>query len=98
MLSKVSELPRYRADCERFRQGVAGHSGELRAEGQQLFEDLKKSVEVFDNSFSTSGHGARSLHMDHVMAKEVMVEAKLKMEQWMLRHAPNVHIDESQFQ
>jgi len=98
MLSKVSELPRYRADCERFRLGVACHSGELRAGGQQLFEDLKNSVEVFDNSFSAGGQGARDLHMDHVLAKDLMVEAKLKMEQWMLRHAPNVHIDESQFQ
>ena len=96
MLTKVKELPRYLADCERFRLGVACHSGDLRAEGRRLFEQLQDAVEMFDNS--VMGLGFKGSHLDHVSAQKQLADAKQDMEQWMLRHAPNVHVDETKYQ
>ena len=98
MLSRVQDLPRFKADCERFYLGVCCHNGDLRAEGEKLFEDLKQAVFNFDECVSLGFRGPpRAEHMDHVMAQQHLAKCKEDMEQWMLRHAPNVHVDETKY-
>lgn len=99
MLSRVQDLPRFKADCERFDTGVRCHSGELRAEGQQLFDALKSAVFAFDEAVLLGFRGAvKADHFDHVQAQERLAKCKEQMEQWMLKNSPNVHIDETKYQ
>jgi len=98
MLSRVQDLPRFKADCERFYLGVCCVSGELREEGERLFENLKEAVHNFDECVAMGFRGpAKVGHMDHVRAQEHLAKCKEVMEQWMLLNAPNVHIDESKY-
>lgn len=99
MLSRIQDLPRFKGDCERFQLGVAGQVGELRVEGRQLFEDLKSAVYAFDESVAMGFRGsAKNSHFDHVQAQQHLAKCKELMEQWMLRHAPNVHVDYTKYE
>lgn len=100
MLSRIQDLPRYKADCERFDTGVRCTEGDIREEGKRLFEELVLSVLTFDDTVA-QGMRTRDRHLvkfDHVQAQERLAKAKEAMEQWMLRHAPNVHVDETKYQ
>ncbi len=99
MLSRVQDLPRFHADCERFELGVKCHSGELRDQGRRLFDALKEAVFRFDESVAMGFRGAvKANHFDHVQAQEHLAKCKEEMEQWMLVNAPNVHVDETKYQ
>jgi hypothetical protein len=94
MFSRIQDLDRYKADCTRFTLGIQGQSGEIAEEGQQLFETLKSAVVDFDNTtmglIKKQESGA---HLDHVSAQEYVHRAKTNMETWMMRYAPNTHVE-----
>jgi len=99
MLSRIQDLPRFKGDCERFTLGVAGQNGELRDQGTRLFESLKEAVLAFDESVAQGFRGqAKNSHFDHVQAQQHLAKCKEEMEQWMLRHAPNVHVDYTKYE
>ena len=99
MLSRVQDLPRFKCDCERFDLGIRCHEGELRAEGQRLFDALKEAVFRFDESVLIGFRGAiKADHFDHVQTQQHLAKCKEEMEQWMLKNAPNVHVDETKYQ
>lgn len=99
MLSRIQDLPRFKGDCERFGLGVAGQTGELRQEGSRLFEALKQAVHDFDYSVAVGFRGgAKNSHFDHVTTQQHLAKCKEEMEQWMLKYAPNVHVDYTKYE
>ena len=41
---------------------------------------------------------AKNSHFDHVQSQQHLAKCKEAMEQWMLRHAPNVHVDYTKYE
>ena len=99
MLSRIQELPRFRADMKRFQLGIDATSSDTHKQGMQLLEELINSVKTFDNAtqglIQKEGH---STHMDHVSAQEAVRLAKDAMESWMIQYAPNIHVDTTEFE
>lgn len=96
MFSRIQDLDRFKNDCKRFTLGIQGSLGEVREEGQHLFNKLIESVQTFDNA--TMGlvvQAGSTGHRDHASAQEVLQKAKEAMEIWMHTNAPNIHIDEA---
>lgn len=99
MLSRIQDLPRYKADLKRFQLGIDSTSSETHDLGTRYLKELIFAVEQFDGStgglIQKEGH---SSHMDHVSAQEAVRIAKDNMESWMIQYAPNVHINYSEFE
>ena len=99
MLSRIQDLPRFKADMKRFQLGIDSTSTEIYQQGVALLENLINAIKAFDGATNTlvkkEGHSA---HMDYVSAQEVVRETKDAMEIWMTRYAPNVHVDSTEFE
>ena len=98
MMSRIQDLPRFKADLKRFQLGIDSTSADTYKQGLILLETLIKAVKSFDEATSglikKEGHSG---HMDHVSAQEAVRDAKDSMETWMTQYAPNIHVDESEF-
>jgi hypothetical protein len=96
MWSKIQDLPRYHNDQKRFQLAIdAQEDAVLRAEGEQLVKDLVESVVAFDNVMNyLVTDGDRKTRADHATAQEQVRACKEKIENWVLRYAPNVHVEE----
>ena len=99
MLSRIQDLPRFKADVKRFQLGVDSTLTETRANGAKLLEELISAVLVFDQATGSivtkEGHSG---HMDYVSAQEAVRIAKDNMESWMIQFAPNIHVDPAEFE
>lgn len=99
MLSRIQDLPRFKADMKRFQLGIDSTSSDTHKAGMDLLNQLIVAVKDFDSAteslVSKVGNGA---HMDHVSAQERVRETKDNMEIWMNMYAPNIHIDEKGFE
>lgn len=99
MLSRIQDLPRFKADMKRFQLGIDSTSSDTYANGMRLLNDLIESVKTFDDAttglIQKEGH---STHMDHVSAQESVRLAKDAIESWMIQFAPNIHIDPAEFE
>lgn len=95
MFSRIQDLSRYKTDYKRFTLGIQGQEGKIAEEGQQLLQELIIAVEDFDNTTAGLIRKADSgAHMDHVSAQDRVKETKNAMETWMLKYAPNTHVEE----
>jgi hypothetical protein len=99
MLSRIQDLPRFKADMKRFQLGIDSTSSDTYDKGLKLLDALIVAVRTFDGATSglvqKEGH---STHMDHVSAQEAVRIAKDDMESWMIQYAPNIHVDVSEFE
>jgi hypothetical protein len=94
MFSRIQDLDRYKHDCTRFNLGIQGQTGEIAEEGKKIFEQLTSAIVDFDNTTAGLIKKLESgAHLDHVAAQERVQDAKTAMETWMLRYAPNVHLE-----
>lgn len=99
MMSRIQDLPRFKADLKRFQLGIDSTSTDTYAQGVKLLENLIIAVKAFDNA--TSGlvkKEGNSGHMDYVSAQEVVRDTKDAMEIWMTQYAPNIHVDVREFE
>lgn len=99
MLSRIQDLPRFKADLKRFQLGIDSTSTETRIEGLELLKQLVVAVKDFDTATeSLVIKDRRAGHMDHVSAQEKVRETKDAMEIWMNKYAPNIHVDVQEFE
>lgn len=99
MLSRIQDLPRFKADMKRFQLGIDSTSSQTHDSGLHLLNELIKAVKDFDNATGNLiQKDGRSGHMDHVSAQEAVRIAKDNMESWMIRFAPNIHVDIAEFE
>ena len=93
MFSKIKDLDRYKQDQKRFRIAIDSTEGEIQEQGRQLLATLTTAVENFDNvmeMFVLDPNGSR---MDHATAQKQIADSKKALENWVLRHAPNIHVE-----
>lgn len=99
MLSRIQDLPRFKADMKRFQLGIDSTSSETYDKGIRCLEALITAVRAFDGAttglIQKEGH---STHMDHVSAQEAVRIAKDDMESWMIQYAPNIHVNVLEFE
>lgn len=93
MLSKIKDLDRYKQDQKRFSLAIDSTSGETREEGQKLHSKLIEAVTAFDNVMENLVTDPNSSKLDHSTAQKHVAEAKQALENWVLKHAPNIHIE-----
>lgn len=95
MFSRIQDLDRFKNDCKRFTLGIDSVEHDIKVEGQQLFDDLIDAVQAFDNATVGLVTQAGPVgHKDHATAQDTLQQAKELMEMWMLKNAPNIHVDE----
>lgn len=95
MFSKIRDLDRYKQDQKRFALAIDSTDGEIQEQGKKLLTKLITAVESFDNvmvQFVSDPSGSR---MDHATAQKLVAESKQALENWVLRHAPNIHVENS---
>jgi len=93
MFSKIKDLDRYKQDQKRFRLAIDSTEGGIQEQGKKLLANLNSAVESFDNvmeQFISDPSGSR---MDHATAQKHIAESKNALENWVLRHAPNIHVE-----
>lgn len=99
MLSRIQDLPRFKADMKRFQLGIDSTGASVHQQGVELLENLINAIKTFDGTTTglvrKEGHSG---HMDHVSAQETVRQAKDEMEIWMTQYAPDVHVDHSEFE
>ena len=93
MFSKIRDLERYDQDQKRFRIAIDSTDGELQEQGRQLLAELNRAIENFDNVMVSLISDHSSSKMDHATAQKVVAESKWALENWILKHAPNIHIE-----
>lgn len=99
MLSRIQDLPRFKADLKRFQLGIDSTSTEVYQQGLELLKQLVVAVKDFDLATGALvSKDGRTGHMDHVSAQERVRETKDAMEIWMTMYAPNIHVDEKEFE
>lgn len=95
MFSKIRDLDRYKQDQKRFAIAIDSTEGSIQEQGRTLLFNLNQAVSNFDNvmeSFILDPTGSR---MDHATAQKQVAEAKSALENWVLKHAPNIHVENS---
>ncbi len=93
MFSKIRELDRYKIDQKRFNLAIDSTEGEIKEEGKQLLANLNRAVESFDNVMEQFISDPSTTRMDHATAQKLVAESKWALENWVLRHAPNIHVE-----
>lgn len=96
MWSRIQDLERYQLDQKRFAIGIdAQEDAEIRDQGLAFLDELNRSVSDFDGIMDNlvRDHDKKS-RLDHATAQENVRAAKENMENWMLRYAPNVHVEQ----
>ncbi len=93
MLSKISDLEKYKIDQKRFNLAIDSTEGEIQEEGKKLLDTLNQAVKSFDSVMETFITEPATTRMDHATAQKQVAEAKWALENWVLRHAPNIHVE-----
>jgi hypothetical protein len=96
MWSRIQDLERFKLDQKRFQLGIdAQDEVSVRQQGEQLLDDLTNAVIAFDGIMENlvRDHDRKS-RLDHATAQENVRVAKDDMENWMMRYAPNVHVEQ----
>ena len=95
MLSKIKDLERYHQDQKRFKIAIDSTEGLIQEQGKKLLENLNSAIDSFDNIMTYLITDPNSSKMDHATAQKQVAEAKWAIENWVLRHAPNIHVENS---
>lgn len=93
MFSKIRDLERYEQDQKRFRIAIDSTDGILQEQGKQLLAALNQAIENFDNAMVSLISDHSSSKMDHATAQRAVAESKWALENWILKHAPNIHVE-----
>jgi hypothetical protein len=93
MLSKISDLERYKIDQKRFNLAIDSTEGEIQEEGRRLLAALNQAVSSFDSVMETFITEPATTRMDHATAQKHVAETKIALENWVSRHAPNIHVE-----
>lgn len=93
MFSKIKNLDRFKQDQKRFRLAIDSTEGEIQEQGKKLLANLNLAVESFDNVMIHFVEDPTGSRMDHTTAQQKIAESKQELENWVLRHAPNIHLE-----
>jgi phosphoenolpyruvate-protein kinase (PTS system EI component) len=97
MFSKIKDLDRYKQDQKRFRLAIASTEEDIQEQGKKLLADLNSAVESFDNVMEQFVSDPAGSRMDHATAQKQIAEAKRALENWVLRYAPNIHVETTKY-
>lgn len=95
MFSKIQDLDRYKQDQKRFRLAIDSTSDLVQEQGKQLLKDLIQAVVEFDGVMDNLVLDAKGTKLDHATAQVRVQEAKTAIENWVAKHAPNLHMENS---
>jgi hypothetical protein len=93
MFSKIQDLDRYKNDLKRFRIAIECVEGEEKQQGQYLLDQLVAAVVGFDSVMENLIIEPGAVKLDHATAQKRVLETKTAIENWVLKHAPNVHVE-----
>lgn len=93
MFSKIKDLDRYKQDQKRFQIAINSTEGEIQEQGIKLLDTLNTAIQNFDNVMEVFVFDPNGSRMDHATAQKQIAESKRDLENWILRHAPNIHVE-----